>query len=105
MQSLLMVMNRGLSAARSLWSTLAPVVHFFAMLSLFPAMLVVQFGLELAFGVSGASDSKIRSLSPVGIGLVWLLGVVILVEFFPYPGNDSSESNGAPAPNWLKLPP
>jgi hypothetical protein len=106
MQLSRMVTNRGLSAARTLWRTVSPVLYFLALLSLFPAMLVVQFGLEHAFGVMEAdSGNRIRWLSWCALGLVWLFGVVSLVEFYRYPANDANEGNGASAPHRPVSPP
>src|SRR5713101_2129787 len=101
MHSPRLILNAWLSSARSCWQVLAPFVYFLALLALFPGMLVVQFGLELAFGVM-QPDPKIKmsSSSLITLGLVWLVAAVASVEFSPYSTTEHSPNNDAP-----KLPP
>jgi hypothetical protein len=83
---------------------MSPIVHLLALLSLFPGILTVQFGLDHAFGVLQAdSDSKIGGLSLATLGLAWLLVAVILVEFNPYPAKQASVKD-RPEPSAPLLP-
>jgi hypothetical protein len=81
-----------MSIARNCWQIFAGIAYFLALLALFPGMLVVQFGLELAFGVI-QPDPKINmsSSSFIALGIGWLLAAGALVEFIPY-----STSNDVP---------
>lgn len=82
MQTPRLHLNASLSTIRAIWQKVSLVVNLLALLAIFPGMLVVQFGIELATGTL-SPDPKIKmpGLSIAALGFVFLLGLVFLMEF------------------------
>jgi hypothetical protein len=97
MQSRRLILNTWMSSARRWWQALSPCIYFLALLALFPGMLLVQFGLELAFGVM-QPDPKIKMSSSffASLGLAWLLATVVVVEFIPLSPKENNANHEAP---------
>ena len=97
------ILDSGLRAARISWQTLSPLVHFLVFLSLFPGILVVQFGLELAFGVLTPPREK-SGLLLAALGMTWLLMAAILVEFIPLSAKQKNADGDPNEPSAPQLP-
>ncbi len=96
MQSRRLILNVGPKTWRNCWQVLAGIVYVLALLALYPGMLMVQFGLELVFGVWQPDPKSMSSSSFVGWGLALLLAAVALVEIIPLTAYEKNPNQDVP---------